>query len=163
MEGNETVNQGNATKEPEKQAQQENKTFTQDELNAIVNDRLKREKEKYSDYATLKSKADELDKLQEASKTELQKATDKAAALQKELDELKQAESVRGIREKVAKETGVPVNLISGSTEEDCKAQADAIKAYANPGYPDVKDGGEAKGTPGASTAQQFADWFNQQ
>lgn len=156
---NETVNQGKGNQEQAPEA----KTFTQDELNAIVNDRLKREREKYADYAALKTKAEEYDKQEEAAKSELQKATDKAAALQKELDALKQAETVRGIREKVAQETGVPVNLISGTTEEDCKTQAEAIKAYANPGYPNVKDGGESDGAPKATTAQQFAEWFNKQ
>ena len=53
--------------------QEESKTFTQDELNAIVSDRLKREREKYADYESLKEKATKLDEIEEASKTELQK------------------------------------------------------------------------------------------
>lgn len=140
----------------------EEKTFTQSELNAIVNDRLKREKEKYADYEALKEKASKYDSYEESSKSELQKITEKAEKLQKELDSLKQAESVRGIREKIAKETGVPAELLSGTTEEDCKTQAEGIKAYANPSYPSVPDKGEAGGTPGLSTAQQFAAWANQ-
>ena len=131
----------------------EEKTFTQSEMNAIINDRLKREREKYSDYEALN---------EESSKTELQKITEKAEKLQKELDSMKQAESVRGIRDKIAKETGVPAELLSGTTEEDCKTQAEAIKAYANPSYPSVTDKGESGGNPGTSTAQQFADWANQ-
>lgn len=153
----ETVNQGtnDSTQEP--------KTFTQDELNAILNDRLKREREKYTDYAALKEKADKYDKYEEESKTELQKANDKAEKLQKELDAMKQAATMQEVRAKVEKETGVPANLLTGATEEDCKAQAEAIKAFAKPQYPNVPDGGEPGGTPGTSTAQQFAEWFNQQ
>ncbi len=151
----ETVNQ-------ETTGTQEQKTFTQDELNTIVNDRLKREREKYTDYAELKKKADAYDKYEAESKTELQKATEKAEKLQKELDGIKQEAEIREIREKVSKETGVPANLLSGATEEDCKTQAEAIKAYAKPAYPNVKDGGETGGSPGVSTAQQFADWLNQ-
>ncbi len=63
------------------------KTFTQTELDAIIGDRLARERQKYGDYDSLKAKAAEYDKTQEASKSELQKATEKAGALQKELDE----------------------------------------------------------------------------
>ena len=153
----ETVNQEQQTNGQ----QQEQKTFTQDELNAIVNDRLKRERDKYADFATLKEKADKFDKLEEASKSEIQKMTEKAAQLQQELDQIKQAESIREIRSKVSKETGIPDNLLTGATEEECKAQAEAIKAFAKPTYPNIRDAGEVGGTSGASTAQQFAEWFN--
>lgn len=163
----ETVNQdatNNAQGQNGTQGQTDTqKTFTQDELNAIVNERLKREREKYPDYAALKEKAEKYDKYEEESKTEIQKMTEKADRLQKELDDIKHAESLREIRAKVAKETGVPENLLSGATEEDCKAQAEAIKAFAKPTYPSVRDGGEPGGNPGVTTAQQFADWFNEQ
>ena len=151
----ETVNQEQTTNA------QETKTFTQDELNAIVSDRVKREREKHADYATLKEKADKFDQMEEASKSEIQRMTEANARLQNELDDIKLAETIRGIRAKVAKETGIPENLLTGSTEEDCKEQAEAIKAFAKPTYPTLRDGGEVGGASGASTAQQFADWFN--
>lgn len=142
---------------------QEQKTFTQDELNAVVNDRLKREREKYADYSDIKKKAELYDKYEEASKSEIQKATEKAEKLQKELDEIKREAALRGIREKVSSETGVPANLLTGTTEEDCKTQAEAIKAFAKPTYPNVRDGGEPSGTPKTSAAQDFAEWAKQQ
>ena len=40
--------------------------------------------------------------------------------------------------------TGVPAGLLSGASEEDCTAQAQAILEFARPGYPSVRDGGEA-------------------
>lgn len=139
------------------------KTFTQDELNAIVNDRLKREKEKYSDYASLKEKAAAFDKLEEANKTELQKANDKATALETELNSLKKANEIKEIREKVAKETGVPSSLLTADTEEECKEQANAIMEFKKPSsYPNVKDGGEVNNNNGVSTRDQFAEWANQ-
>lgn len=46
----ETVNQEAATTENQNT---EPKTFTQDELNAIVRDRVKRERETHADYAEL--------------------------------------------------------------------------------------------------------------
>lgn len=156
----ETVNQGNnATNQGTEQ-----KTFTQEELNAIVNDRLGRQKAKFADYDDLKAKAEKFDKLEEASKSELQKATEKATALQSELDAMKKQSELREIREKVAKETGVTANLLTGDTEEACVEQAKAILEFAGAqkGYPAVKDGGEAGGNINSSTRQQFADWFNQ-
>lgn len=150
----ETVNQVNQEIETEK-------TFTQSELDSIVSDRLARERNKYADYATLKEKAEAYDKYTEENKTELQKANDRADAFKKELDGLRNEITTRSIREKVSNDTGVPMTLLTETTEEGCRAQAEAIKAYAKPPYPRVQDGGELPGQPKPTTAQQFSDWFN--
>lgn len=55
------------------------KSFTQDEVNALVKDRLARERAKLGDVEELRKKASEFDRLSEAQKTELEKATEKAA------------------------------------------------------------------------------------
>lgn len=86
----------------------------------------------------------------------LQAEIDRANGIQAELDALKQAETIRGIREKVSGEKKIPINLLTGDTEEACAAQADAILAFANPtGYPVVKDGGElaAGGKPSGDSS----------
>ena len=145
----------------ENNAEGQTRTFTQEELNAIVGKRLAEEKSKFSDYEDLKAKASKFDEMEEANKSELQKATERANALESELKAMKNAEEVRVMRENVAKETGIPSNLLTGATEEECKAQAEAIKAYAQPsGYPKVKDGGEIP-KPNGSTQQQFADFVS--
>lgn len=155
---NETVNQvtgGTA----------EQQTFSQEEVNKIVGERLAREREKYSDYDVLKKKAAAFDEAEEAQKSELQKEKDRALALEAELNGLKKKDEVRLIRESVAKESGVPAHLLTGETEEECKSQAEAIQKYAHPdGYPQVRDGGEAthSNTQGGSTRQQFADFMGQ-
>lgn len=142
------------------------KTFTQAELDAVVKDRLKREREKYSDYDDLKAKAAKFDEAEEANKTELQKVTERAKALEDELNGLKEAEKLRTMRAEVAKETGIPANLLTGSTEDECKAQAEAIKAFAQPqGYPKVRDSSglsvqTSSVANGATTKAQFKDWF---
>lgn len=139
----------------------EEKTFTQAELNAIVQSRVGELTDKYKNYEELKEKAQKFDALEEESKTELQKATEKADALEKELTSLKTANKVRAIREEVAKDKGVPANLLTGETKEDCEKQAEDIIAFAKPNsYPAVKDKGEVRtsGT-GGSTRDQFADW----
>ena len=143
-------------------ATQGEKTFTQEQVNAIVGDRVKQERSKYLDYESLKDKAAKFDAAEEANKTELQKATEKADALQKELDALKAEGAVRQIREEVATANGVPASLLSGTTKEDCEAQAKALLEFAGKsGYPQVKDGGTPKNIPsGKETRDQFADWF---
>jgi len=140
------------------------KTFTQAELNAIVEDRLKRDRAKYADYEELKTKAAEYDKQTESNKTELQKATEKATKLQAELDRLNKDNEIRAARDKVAKEMNVPADLLTGENEEICKEQAKAILNFAKQtGYPSVKDAGESGGGGKVTTRDQFADWFNKQ
>lgn len=138
------------------------RTFSQDEVNAIVGKRLAEEKAKFSDYEDLKAKAAKYDEAEEANKSELQKATERANNLEAELNGLKKAEEIRQMREKIATETGIPANLINGTTEEECKAQAEAIKAYATPsGYPRVKDGGETHTPHGGNPKADFAEYMN--
>lgn len=144
--------------------EQTERTFTQAELNAIVQERVGETKAKYGDYEELKAKASKYDEQVEASKSELQKATERADSLQAELDALKNANEIRALREKVAKEKNIPASLLTAETEEDCNAQADAILSFAMPNaYPAVKDGGELRKTSKKDTASQFADWFNEQ
>ena len=76
-----------------------------------------------------------------------------------ELNGMKSAEAVRITREKVALEKNIPVNLLTGDTEEACAKQADEILAFATPSYPALKDGGESHGVFKSTTRDQFADW----
>ena len=58
------------------------RTFTQDDLDKAVRDRLNREKAKFADYGDLKAKADQLDQLTAAQKTAEQRAADDLAKAQ---------------------------------------------------------------------------------
>ena len=91
---------------------------------------------------------------------ELQKARDEAAQYKNELDGMKLAESLRQMREKVSKAKNIPVDLLTGDTEEVCNAQADQILAFAKvPAAPNLPNPGEPGGAPKTNTAQQFAEW----
>lgn len=144
----------------------ESKTFTQAELDSIVAERLKRERSKYEGFDELKEKAAKFDELEETRKSELQKVTERAEKLQKELDSIKKTQSLKELRERVAKEAGVPVasmSLITGETEEVCKEQAKTIMAMLEPGtYPQVPDGGEVHTVGKASAQEQFGQWASQ-
>lgn len=115
------------------------RTFTQAEVNQIIADRLARERRA--------NPTAELD------------------SLRAEVEQLKTAAAVRDIRDKVAGEKSVPAKLLTGSTEAECTAQADAILAFAaqqqGKPYPAVQDGGEVgKNGSGGTTRDQFAEWF---
>ena len=153
----ETVNQdNNATENVEK-------TFTQAEVDAIVGDRLKRDRQKYADYETLKEKADKFDQMEDANKTELERMAEKNKELQTELDNIRRENLVREARQTVANETGIPVTLLTGETEDECRQQAKAIAEYAAPkGYPQVRDGGEPMNKTGGSPRDSFNEWVEQ-
>lgn len=142
--------------------QEEGKVFTQDELNAIVGDRLKRERDKYADYDSLREKAQKYEEMEEANKSELEKAKERAQTLEAELNGLKKAESLRILREKVANEAGIPANLLTAEDEESLTAQANAIRDFAKSNsYPQVKDAGEIASVTKTTTKDQFKEWFD--
>ena len=106
-------------------------------------------------------KAAEAAKTAAASGTELQQAQEKAAKLEKELGALKLSNQLRELRSAVAKEKGVPVELLTGETPEACQKQADGILAFAKaqPGYPALPDGGEVHTPASGATRDKFAAW----
>ena len=132
------------------------RTFNQAELNAIVQKRVAEVTSKYENYEELKEKATKFDEAEEAQKTELQKATERADFLEKQLDALTKANAERELKDRISMETGVPASLLRGDSEEDLKAQANAILGFANANkasYPQVKDGGETT-TPSVTKEQ---------
>ena len=155
-------------KAPEAETQ-ETKTFTQEEVNSIVQERLFKERKKYEGFDEIKAKADKFDEMEEASKTELQRANDRVKTLETELNALKAENEVKAITppqyhrllegEKVSQATSIPTNLLTGATEEECLAQAQAIRAFANPSYPEVKDAGEVVNIGKPTTRDQFNQW----
>lgn len=130
-------------KASEETSTKEGRTFTQEEVNSLLARERKSTEAKYSDYV---EKAKKFDEFEESQKTELQKANERAEKLQAELDARAKADAVREMKQKVSNELGVPVNLLTGDTEEACRIQAQNIQQYAKSiGYPSVPDGGETK------------------
>jgi hypothetical protein len=60
------------------------KTYTQEEMNVTIRERLKRQEKKYADYADLKKAASEWEAHQENQKTELQKLEETVLRLEGE-------------------------------------------------------------------------------
>lgn len=133
------------------QTEEAPRTFTQDEVDSIVKERLKREREKHADYDQLKEKAAKFDEAEEAAKSELQRSNERVQALEKELGEIKTQQQRQSIVAAVAKETGVDAELLAamtGATEDEIKASADLLKEKfaAVPGYkPDPHDTGSQR------------------
>lgn len=139
------------------------KTFTQAELDKIVQERVGRERAKFEGFEDFKAKAEKFDELEEAQKSELQKAVERAELAESKLKKVEHDNEITAMRVKVASEKGVPVELLNGETEEACSNQADNILNFAkSSGYPSIKDGGEVGKTGKASTRDMFNEWATQ-
>lgn len=98
---------------------------SQDDLNKVIGERVKRATAKFADYKDLQAKAAELDSIKAANQTEAEKAAAKVADLEKQLADM-QAESTRL---RVATEHGITdaddIRLfLTGTDEETLTAQA---------------------------------------
>lgn len=130
----------------------EAKTFTQEQVNRMIQERLARAKsEPPADYEDLKAKAARLDELEDAQKTELERITDAATKARSEADEWKarydelnaQRQHELDVR-KAATEYGVDADVLmrmGGDVDENARflQQKDA----ARPKFGSMRDGGE--------------------
>jgi hypothetical protein len=101
---------------------------TQDDLDRIITKRIARERAKVADYADLKKDAEEFRKLQEGQKSELQKATDRAARAEAQASDA----TLTALRLEVALEKGltaVQAKRLVGKTKEELEADADELVA----------------------------------
>ncbi len=151
-----------------KQNEAEQKTFTQEEVDDIIKKRLARAKSDVpADYEELKSKAQKFDELEDANKTELQKATEQLQRLQTEIEQRDANDKQRALKEQVSKDTGVPLDLISGETEEEMRDFAERVAKYAKKDPAPVVSGtgkfATANKNDDMSIARQIARQIGQQ
>lgn len=102
---------------------------TQDELNVIVQRRLAKEREKYSDYDQLKAAAQKLSEIEDANRSELEKATTRAEKAEAELA----AARFETLKTTIAAEHGVSAEdsrlFLTAQDEAGLKAQAAGLAA----------------------------------
>lgn len=100
--------------------------FTQAELDEKLQTRLRREREKYADFDKFKADSERLRQVEEADKTEAQKAADAVAAAQKaEADARAEA-----VRYKAAAAHGIgpdDIDLIGSGSEDEVMARAERL------------------------------------
>lgn len=97
---------------------------TQEEFDLAITDRLNRERAKYADYDALKGQVGDL--------------TNQIAALTQERDNLNtqiKAHETNSAKMRIAHETGIPFEMasrLSGETEQDIRADAEAMAKFIN-------------------------------
>lgn len=119
-----------------------NAPATQADLDRIISERLGRERAKYADYDELKSKAGKLTELEEAQKTEFEKINERAAAAEarEAAAEAKAAAAeLKALKSDVARDKGVPVGSLVGTTQEELEASADELVKWRDANVPAVK------------------------
>lgn len=88
------------------------------------------------------AKANKFDELENANKTELQKALDRAEAAEKRALE----NDAKVLRAEVSVKTGVPASLLSGNDEAELLASAEALLAFRGDVKTPVTEFGGGKG-----------------
>ncbi|WP_115728254.1 hypothetical protein [Actinomyces culturomici] len=114
---------------------------TQEDLDAIIEKRLARERRKFADYDDLKARAEG--------------AEDTAKALadaQAKVKAFEHADEVRAWRAKASKEAGVPAELLRGDSLEELTEHAEQLKEFAK-GRAPVVDG--IASTPSVSLSSE--------
>lgn len=101
--------------------------------------------------------AEELKKLQDAGKSDLELATERAKRAEDELASLKHERDLGEWRKKVSAETGIPADVIEGATLEDMQDHASRLAPYFKSDAAPVvgSDGRKAKGAA-SSKADAF-------
>lgn len=102
------------------------KTFTQADVDRIVEERLKRERAKFSDYDDLKEKAQRLKEAEDQEKSESEKLKEQVSQLQQERDQAK----TESLRSTIASEKGLTAKQarrLTGSSREELESDADDL------------------------------------
>ena len=137
---------------------------TQDELNRITGERVRRAEAKFADYDALKTKAGEFDKATEANKTALQVALDRADVAEKKVGGYEQRDQATKWAEDAVKGSTIPASILRGSTEDEIKAHFEQVKAgWAPPAattkrtaVPPGKSGTDGGGSRAAAALRQL-------
>lgn len=156
------VQEADQEQDPGTGSEQKERTFTQEELNRFVTKRVKQERAKYADYEELKEKAAKFDEITAAQGTELIKLQEESAQLKEKIKGMEAAEQLRLTREKISKDTSIPVELLTETTEEALLNQANLLSDFIKqqPGFPTVKDAGEVTPTKSRTTAEAFREYM---
>lgn len=100
---------------------------TQDEFNEAVGGRVARERAKYADYDDLKAKAARLAEIEEQNKSDVQKATDRAAAAEAKAT----AAEGKALRMQIAVKHGISEEnaalFLTGTDEASLNQQAERL------------------------------------
>lgn len=144
--------------------EEEESTFepitTQEDLNRIIGERIARERSKYEGFEDYKAKAEKYDAFEEGQKTELQKLNERLENAEKENAAYKQREQLAAWAKEVSDESGIPANLLRGTTKDEMEAHAKELKAFTGERStaPVIESDGRKPKHKAATNADLFAE-----
>lgn len=134
---------------------------SQDDLNRLIGERVKRATSRFADYADLKAKADQFDAIEKASQTDAERAAARIQELESELNNTRRD----SLRLKIASEHGITdaddIDLFLTGTDEEtltkqAKRLADREAARKTQGNHVPREGNQT-GNGKTSDLRQFA------
>jgi hypothetical protein len=111
------------------------KTFTQEELDRIVGERLGRERQKYEGFDDLKAKAEKFDEIQRSQQSDLERITGERDTF-KSTAEQTQAENLRlrvAVDKGLVGDRAFLADRLRGATLEELSADADSLLEQFKP------------------------------
>ena len=151
--GEQSGGSGEPSAEPEKPTGETDGEDRSKDFSRALAKRVAEIEAKYSDYEELKAKAAKYDERESESKSDMDKLNERLAAIEKERDELKASEEHRTLVDKVAKETGLPaevVAMLSGDDESALKEHAGKLGELMSSKQPKPRHGSPRTAQPGA-------------
>lgn len=115
---------------------------TQEELDRIIQDRLNRQKEKYSDYDKIKARNAELEEKIGTLESTIEESGNAAKTHEQTVAELNAkiaGYETSSLRTRIALQNGLPLDLadrLVGEDEESIKADAERLAAFVKPKPP---------------------------
>ena len=115
---------------------------TQEELDNIVKERIRREREKFGDYDDLKKRVSELESENSALKSTVEDDKQTRAGLDARITELQGQVSnyeTANLRTRIALQNGLPYDLadrLQGADEEALRADAERLAGFMRPATP---------------------------
>lgn len=139
------------------QAAAGSRTFTQEEVNSLLARERRDTEAKYAGYDDYKAKAEQLDAIEEANKSDLEKAQAEAAKYKAKAEKYEaDAKRAADVADMAAK-YGVDAALLArmdGDVEENAKFLKE--RGDTQPKYPNTYDGGSQGGRIGGVTAEDI-------
>lgn len=148
--------------EEQQEKQEEQKSFTQEQVNALLAQQKRSVAEKFADYDDVKAKAAKLDEIEQSSKSELQKLTEENATLKTRVESFERDQQVKQWAAEIVKDSPVPASALRGNTREELEAHFKELDALIpksqqkRPVVPPGKPSGEEAGSRAAAALRMM-------
>lgn len=126
---------------------------SQEDFDRAIQKRIARERAGFADYDDLKARAAKLTEIEAANQTEAEKVQARLEAAEKRATDLE----AKALKSEVAAAKGVPSALLTGSTQEELEAAADALILFRG----EQKPAGPSSSAIARTNAPQKTDDFD--